>query len=447
MMPLTRLGTVLLSTTALMGQIPTGPDLSKGTHVWTQVATGTPRARAVDVAANAGKVFIMGDIQGLGVQTMEYLGNRWESAKYFMEDGSPRTGGIAVDAMGRLWRTYWSGMPDRPFVTPGKSAVFDSGFMLHMRDVAAGPVGAWGRAYVLDLRRQDNNGGLPFHGLDSEMGATNWGPWSPAVDENRGFDRITAGEPDEAWMSDLQGNVSRMKVTSKYTTEHTAHPELPLTNDLAYGPGGLWHVKKTDRFKDTGPVLAPSPMGAVPMSHFEAWRIAVAEVGLPWVTTANRALFRLAAKGATSKAESDWGSGFTGSLKVTNAGNEPMYNWQVSFAWDRRLYSVWNARILTQKDGVITLAGESWNRTLQPGQSVVIGLDGAPGGIKSWPRSLQLRSGYPQELTAPAWQAGTYYPIGSEVTHKGKVWICKYIQDGAGIAEPGVTSPGIWSHH
>ncbi len=107
---------------------------------------------------------------------------------------------------------------------------------------------------------------------------------------------------------------------------------------------------------------------------------------------------------------------------------------------------MWNARILSQENGVFTLGCESWNRDLAPGQSVQIGFDAAPGRVTQVPRTVQVRSGKPPVLTPAPWAPSTFQGPGQEVTFEGAVWICGWEHTSMDGAQPGLQT-FVWQKH
>ncbi|MGE9289950.1 MAG: cellulose binding domain-containing protein, partial [Puniceicoccales bacterium] len=84
---------------------------------------------------------------------------------------------------------------------------------------------------------------------------------------------------------------------------------------------------------------------------------------------------------ATFEVVSDWGSGFTGSVTVTNDGAEPIEDWELSFEFDQSIGSVWNAEKVSQEGNLWTFRNASWNGRLSPGQSASFGFTGSPGNV------------------------------------------------------------------
>ena len=81
----------------------------------------------------------------------------------------------------------------------------------------------------------------------------------------------------------------------------------------------------------------------------------------------------------------NWGSGFTGAIRITNQGTSAINGWNVSwtYAGTTRLSGTWNATV--SGSNPYTASGLSWNSTIQPGQSVEFGFQGTHSGTAEIP--------------------------------------------------------------
>jgi cellulase/cellobiase CelA1 len=75
----------------------------------------------------------------------------------------------------------------------------------------------------------------------------------------------------------------------------------------------------------------------------------------------------------------DWGSGFTGSLTLTNTGSSPINGWTLSFDFVGTISSIWNASITSHSGNQYSLVNASYNAVINRGQSVTIGFNASPG--------------------------------------------------------------------
>lgn len=72
----------------------------------------------------------------------------------------------------------------------------------------------------------------------------------------------------------------------------------------------------------------------------------------------------------------NWGSGFTGAIRITNPGNSTINGWNVSwtYAGSTRLSSSWNANV--SGSNPYSASNLSWNASIPPGQTVEFGIQG-----------------------------------------------------------------------
>lgn len=87
---------------------------------------------------------------------------------------------------------------------------------------------------------------------------------------------------------------------------------------------------------------------------------------------------------------SDWGSGFTGEITITNDESKPIENWELQFDFDRAVSSFWNASLLEHRDGTYLFEGASWNQSIPVGQSVSFGFVANPGNVVDGPSQYIL---------------------------------------------------------
>jgi alpha-L-arabinofuranosidase len=86
----------------------------------------------------------------------------------------------------------------------------------------------------------------------------------------------------------------------------------------------------------------------------------------------------------------DWGSGFTGSLTITNTGTTPISGWTLSFDFAVSISSIWNATLVSQNGSHYVIQDVGYDSTIQPGQSVTIGFNAAPGHPSAGPSNYVL---------------------------------------------------------
>lgn len=82
---------------------------------------------------------------------------------------------------------------------------------------------------------------------------------------------------------------------------------------------------------------------------------------------------------------SDWGSGFTANVRITNTGTSPMSNWSINWRYsgNTRITSSWNTTLSGNNPYTATSAG--WNNTIAPGQYIEFGVQGTHSGTPEIP--------------------------------------------------------------
>lgn len=88
---------------------------------------------------------------------------------------------------------------------------------------------------------------------------------------------------------------------------------------------------------------------------------------------------------------SDWGSGFTASVVLTNTGSLPIEGWTLewSFSSGQQVTNAWNAT-LTQQEGIVSASNAAWNRTIEPDNSVRFGFRATYEGEKPVPETFTI---------------------------------------------------------
>ena len=86
----------------------------------------------------------------------------------------------------------------------------------------------------------------------------------------------------------------------------------------------------------------------------------------------------------------DWGSGFTGELKLTNRTDQAWDGWEVEFDWEHNLTQFWSSKLVSHSGQHYVVKNESWNGKVQPGASVTLGFSGNPGNVVTSPRNITI---------------------------------------------------------
>jgi hypothetical protein len=86
----------------------------------------------------------------------------------------------------------------------------------------------------------------------------------------------------------------------------------------------------------------------------------------------------------------DWGSGFTGEITLTNNGHTAWDGWTVEFEWDHQLTQVWSASLTATTGDRYTIRNAGWNGSVAPGQTVSFGFNGTSGNVTSTPQNVTI---------------------------------------------------------
>ncbi|MDQ7825905.1 MAG: glycosyl hydrolase family 18 protein [Candidatus Eremiobacteraeota bacterium] len=99
---------------------------------------------------------------------------------------------------------------------------------------------------------------------------------------------------------------------------------------------------------------------------------------------------------------SDWGSGFTGSVTITNHGSSALADWSCEFDFDRSIGSIWDAAVVSRTGAHYRIAALSYNRSIAPGASLSFGFCGSPGNVSLPPSHVTINGGAVQPSPTPA---------------------------------------------
>ena len=86
----------------------------------------------------------------------------------------------------------------------------------------------------------------------------------------------------------------------------------------------------------------------------------------------------------------DWGTGFTGSLTITNTGTSAINGWILAFDFVGTISSIWNATIVSHVGNHYVIQDAGYNASIAAGQSVTIGFNASPGKPASEPTNYVL---------------------------------------------------------
>lgn len=90
-------------------------------------------------------------------------------------------------------------------------------------------------------------------------------------------------------------------------------------------------------------------------------------------------------------ATSDWATGFTATVTITNTGAVPVNGWSLrwSFTGNQMVSGAWNATI-TQSASQVTATNAAYNATIDPGGSVTFGFQAIYSGTNASPAAFTL---------------------------------------------------------
>jgi endoglucanase len=136
---------------------------------------------------------------------------------------------------------------------------------------------------------------------------------------------------------------------------------------------------------------------------------------------------------AAYSVQSDWGSGFTASLTVTDNGTAAITGWTVTWTYpgNQTLSSGWSGT-WSQSGETVTVANASWNGTLSAGQSTQAGANFTYSGTNTTPASVTCT---PAGSTTPP-------PEGAVTTSASSLQVLQGSTAAVGIAlslEPSAT--------
>ena len=93
---------------------------------------------------------------------------------------------------------------------------------------------------------------------------------------------------------------------------------------------------------------------------------------------------------ATFTDVSDWGSGFTGNITITNNGSSAITDWILQFDFAGTISQIWNGQIISQVGTHYVIGNAGYNSTIAAGQSVTFGFNATPGNVTVDPANYIL---------------------------------------------------------
>ena len=92
------------------------------------------------------------------------------------------------------------------------------------------------------------------------------------------------------------------------------------------------------------------------------------------------------------KVESDWGSGFTANITITNNSDETLEDWILEFDYSRSITHIWNAELLSYDGNHYVIKNAGYNANIPENQSISFGFNGEGGSINDEPENCAILS-------------------------------------------------------
>ena len=90
--------------------------------------------------------------------------------------------------------------------------------------------------------------------------------------------------------------------------------------------------------------------------------------------------------------DSDWGSGFTARVLLTNRTEETLEDWTLDFDFDREITNIWNGVIESHEGNHYVIKNAGHNANIDAGQAVSFGFNGEGGTTENKPENCVLSS-------------------------------------------------------
>ena len=72
----------------------------------------------------------------------------------------------------------------------------------------------------------------------------------------------------------------------------------------------------------------------------------------------------------------DWGSGFQGSISITNETGSNIDSWSLEFNFPNEITNIWDAEIEQSQGGNYVISNADWNREIKAGETITFGFTG-----------------------------------------------------------------------
>jgi aryl-phospho-beta-D-glucosidase BglC (GH1 family) len=168
------------------------------------------------------------------------------------------------------------------------------------------------------------------------------------------------------------------------TQQFTAQADDQFGNPLTSQPAFTWSAGGGGTVSSTGLYTVPTSAGTATV------QAASGGVSGSAAVTITAPVSNALEATASFTDVSDWGSGFTGNITITNQGTTAINGWTLQFDFAASISQVWNGQIISQTGNHYVIGNASYNATIVPGLSVTIGFNASPGNVTIGPANYIL---------------------------------------------------------
>lgn len=110
---------------------------------------------------------------------------------------------------------------------------------------------------------------------------------------------------------------------------------------------------------------------------------------------------------------SDWGSGYSAALTITNLSQTKIEDWTIDFDFARSINNLSSGKLLAHNETHYTIQNDGYTQNLSAGQTIQLGLGGTGGAVADVP------TGFVVTQIVPAFDLvsdtdGVWYSTGSK---------------------------------
>lgn len=194
---------------------------------------------------------------------------------------------------------------------------------------------------------------------DGTMGLFMWSPYVSMRYFMSGFSGsdVELQQENAGIVNDYKWVINNGTMPGVYTISYANPDVLTPTTMYLYGS-----------YADGRPSLAPPAAGQTQGTN---WAI---ERGMPCTVT--------------FKKNSYWGTGYTGTITITNNGKYAINLWEIEFLFASTIDSISNANIVEKNGRYYKIRHDDWNKTISPGQSRTFHISGVPEEDYDYPYGI-----------------------------------------------------------